>query len=90
LLLLALLAEQLQVIGIHLGDEQRHKRIHAEVARVADHDVAGGGKGALDVARHRRVETREHDLRSTARHASVDNALGGVAGNRRREPPRRH
>ena len=47
---LALLArDELQVIGIDLRHEQRHIRLHAMIARVRDHDVAGLGKGALDL-----------------------------------------
>jgi hypothetical protein len=88
--LLALLVEQRQLIGIHFGNQQRHHRIHAEVARVADHDVAGAGKGALDLAGHRGVEAGEHDLRSAAGDAGVDDAVGGAARDGSGQPPRRH
>jgi len=60
------------VIRVDLGDQQRHQWIHAVVAGVADDDVAGGGKGGLDVARHGGVEGGEHDLGPAAGHAGID------------------
>ena len=75
-----LLADQLQVIGIDLRNQQRHERIHAEVARVADDDVAGRGEGAFDIAGDRRIEAGEHDLRSLAGHARVDDAVAAPSG----------
>ena len=41
--------EQRQVVGVDLGDQQRHERIHPVAARVADHDVARRGERRLDV-----------------------------------------
>ena len=82
--------QQLQVVGVDLGDEERHQRIHPVVARVADDDVPGGGEGAFDLAGHRGVEAREHDLRSAARRAGLDHAGRGGVGNRRGQAPGRH
>ena len=44
------------MVGVDLRDEERHQRIHAEVPRVADNNVPGGGKGAFDLPGHRGVE----------------------------------
>ena len=39
---LALHGERVEVVGVDLGDEQRHVGVHAVVARVGDHGVAAG------------------------------------------------
>ena len=77
------------MIGVDLGNEQRHERIHPVVAGVADDEVAGGGEGLLDVAGDRRVERGKHDLRAAARRARLDGIGAERVGNRRGEPPRR-
>jgi hypothetical protein len=41
-----LLGDDGEVVRVDLGDEERHERIHTEVAGVADHDVSGGREGA--------------------------------------------
>ena len=51
------------MIGVHLGNQQRHVRVHPVVARVADDDVAGLRERALDLAGDRRIEAGEHQLR---------------------------
>ena len=84
-----LLGNEAEVVGVHFGDEQRHERVHAEVARVADDDVAGGSEGAFHLARHRRVETREHNLWGPAGSARVHRAAGGLGRHRRGQTPRR-
>jgi len=57
---------QPQVIGIDLGNQQRHIEFHAMVAGVGDHDVAGLGEGALDFGGDRRVHGGEQQLRGVA------------------------
>ena len=37
--------EQIEVIGVDFGNQQRHQRIHAMVAGVAEDDVSGPSKG---------------------------------------------
>ena len=78
-----------QMVGVDLGNQQRDERIHAVVARVADHEVTGGGEGLLDLAGHRRVERGKHDPRAAARRARLDEHRRERVGNRRGQPPRR-
>ena len=59
----ALNRNELEVIGIHLGNEQRHIGVHAIVARVAEHETAGAREGSLDLLRHIGVERGENDGR---------------------------
>ena len=86
---LLLFRQEAQVIGVHLGNQQRHQRIHPVVARVADDEVTGGGEGLLDVAGHRRVEGGKDHARTAAGDAGVHLAAGERVGNRRGESPRR-
>jgi hypothetical protein len=80
---------QLEVVGIDLRNQQRHQRIHAEVARVADDDMAGGGEGALDLAGDRGVKAGEHHLGTFARLARLDGPARRRARHGRGQPPRR-
>ena len=55
-LLVALRIEQRKVIGIDLGNQQRHQRIHPVVAGVADDGPAAAREGDLGVAGDRRIQ----------------------------------
>ena len=87
-----LLFDQVQVVGVDLGNDQRHVGVHAEGARVGDHGASGRGKLRLHLAGDVGVERGEDDLRRAiglgrrnghARDAlgqgSVEAPLGGVA-----------
>ena len=75
------------MIRVDLGNEQRDLRVHPVVARVADDDVAGGGKGALDLGGHRRIEAREHELRRAAGRRRVDTERGDIVRECRGQAP---
>ena len=85
----ALPGGQREMVGVDLRDEQRHNRVHAEVPRVADDDVAGLREGPFDVASHRRVERREDNLRPLPGHTPFDLAVRKVLGYGPRQTPRR-
>ncbi len=68
---LSLLLEQAQVRGVDFGNEQRHERVHAVAARVAQHDVAGRGELVLELVGGLGIERREDDLRPRPGHAAV-------------------
>ena len=51
-----LCGEKSQVIGIDFGYQQRHERIHAVAAGVADDDVPGLGERRFDVLGRGRIE----------------------------------
>ena len=61
-----LLRDQLQVVRVDLGHQQRHVALHAVVLRIRDHDVAGLGEGALDFGGDRGVHGGEEQLRRVA------------------------
>ena len=84
----ALFGDQIEMVGVDLRDQQRHQRIHAVVARVADDDVAGGREGVLDFAGDRGVECREDDARAAAGRARLDANRRELVRHRRRQPPR--
>ena len=73
-----------QVVGVHLGDEQRHVGVHAVVAGVRDDGVALAGEAGFHLARHRGVEPREEHLRAEGPLAGGDpdvrHGVGGSAG----------
>ena len=60
-----------EMVGVDLGDHQRHGGIHPRGPGVADHEVAGGGEGRLELRRHGGVERGEHQARSLARRAGL-------------------
>ncbi len=63
----ALLLEQRQMGGVHLGDDQRNVFLHAEGAGVRDDSAAGGGKLRLELAGDIGVERGEDDRRRLLR-----------------------
>ncbi len=63
----ALLAgHQLQVVGIDLRHQQRHIALHAVVARIGNHHVAGLREGALDLGGDRGIHGGEQQARRVA------------------------
>jgi hypothetical protein len=50
----------LQMIGVDLRHQQRNVRVHAVIARVRYHHVAGLRERLLNLGRHRRVHRRKH------------------------------
>ena len=82
-------AQEREVIGVHLRDEERHGRVHAVVARVAHHDVAGVREGPLQLAGDTGVERGEDEAGTDAGSRGLDGALGDPLGDRRLEPPGR-
>ena len=86
----ALLAgDELQVIGIDLGDEQRHIAFHAMVPGVGDDDVAGLGEGALDFRGDRGIHGGEEEARRIARLRLFDASRRRRVRRSSREAPRR-
>jgi hypothetical protein len=82
----ALLAgDQLQVIGIDFGHEQRHVAIHAVVARIGDHDVAGLGEGLFDFGGDGGIHGGEQQLRRVAGLGSSTVSGRDGSGVRRRD-----
>ena len=57
-----LLGQDRQVVGVDLRNEQRHQRIHPEVAGVADDEVARRRKGLFDFAGDGGIERRKDDF----------------------------
>src|SRR5215204_5218736 len=49
------------MVGVHLGDDEGHVLIHAEVLRVAQHEATGAREGRLDLTSDARIECGEHD-----------------------------
>ena len=64
--------DDLQVIGIDLGNQQRHIGLHAVVARVRDDDVAGCGERPLDFGGDRCIHRGEHEARRIAGLRTLD------------------
>ena len=85
---LLLQRNQREMVGIHFGHQQRHELLHPVVARVADDEVAGRGKFALDVARDLRIEAREHQPRRAAGRRRLDDHVVDLGRTRRRQAPR--
>ena len=83
-----LAVEELEMVGVHLGNHQRHVRVHAVVSRVADDEVPGGGEGAFDFSGDRRVEPGEHQLRRAARRRLLDGQSRDIVRRRRGQTPR--
>ena len=84
----ALLAgHQLQVVGIDLGHQQRHVALHAMVARIRNHDVAGLREGLLDFGGDGRIHGGKKQLRRVARLAVFHRESGDASGT---QPPRCH
>ncbi len=82
----ALLAgDELQVIRIDFGDEQRHVALHAVIARIRDHDVAGLGEGPLDFGGDGGVHGGKQQPRRVAGLAFFDREIGDGIGRRRRD-----
>ncbi len=75
------------MVRVDFGNHERHVGEHAVVPGVADDDVAGGGKGGLDVLGGAGVERREKHLRRPPGRARVDVHPEDVGRRRGREPP---
>ena len=75
------------MIGVDLGNEQRHVGHHPVVPRVAHDDVARFGECAFDLCRDRRIEPGEHQLRCVARRRSLDDPPRDVVGKAIGKPP---
>lgn len=87
---LALVREQRQVRPVHLGHDERHVVVHAESARVREHEPAGARERRLHPGRRRGVERREddrraHRVRAAPQHLELGDGWRQVA----REPSRR-
>ena len=82
-----LCVEQLQMIRVDLGDEQRDGLLHPVVSRVADDDVPGSGEGRFDLTGHGGIEAGEHErgARPDAAASTVRRATS--SGRRRGQPP---
>ena len=76
------------MVGVDFRNEQRDVGVHPVIARVADDDVAGLRKGALDLAGDRRVEAGEHQRRRAPRRRGVDAHPRDLVGERSRQTPR--
>jgi len=77
--------------GIDLRHQERHVRLHPVVFGVGNDRQAGSGEGALNRARHRRVEPAENEVarREGLRHARLHGHVGHALRHRRaREPVR--
>ena len=75
------------MIGVHLGNEQRHVGHHPVVARVADDDVAGLGECAFDLAGDRRVEPENISFGALPGVAASTIVLRDVVGQAIGQPP---
>ena len=60
------------MVGIDFRNQQRNVRLHAMVAGVAHHDVAGGRKRLFDVAGYRGVKSRKDKVWGATRRDPVD------------------
>ena len=84
--------QQVQVIRVHLGDDQRHVVGHAVRARVADDDVAGLGEGVLvsggGVGIERREEQQGRASGDRRLDAQVSRGFGPAPLEQPREGPR--
>ena len=58
---------QRQVLGVHLGNQQRHVCIVAVIARIAAHNVAGGREVSFDCAGSFSRQRAENNLGCAAR-----------------------
>ena len=84
---LLLAGNQLQVIRIDLRHEQRHVAIHAMVARIRNHDVAGLREGLFDFGGDRRIHGGKQQLRRIAGLAFLDLEIRDVVGRRAAQMP---
>src|SRR5439155_11815985 len=80
--------EQLEVIGVHLRDEERHERIHTVIARVADHEPSRAGERRLRLSGDGGVERGEHEGRRGVRLDPGDNEIVRERRPRRHDSPR--
>ena len=51
-----------EVLGVHLGDHERHVGVHAERGGVVDDDRAGGGGARRPLGRERIVDVDDHEV----------------------------
>ena len=75
------------MICVHFRDQERDVRVHPVVARVAHDDVARPGERRLDVARNRRIQSGEHELRRVRRSRLIHLHLRDIRGERHRKSP---
>ena len=87
LLARGLLLDQVQVIGVDFGNDERHVGRHAEGAGVGDDGASGVGKARLHFAGDGGVERGEDDLGRAFGLGRGDGHVGDALGQRRVEAP---
>ena len=85
-----LAAQQFQVPGIDLRDNERDIRFHAMIARIGNDDVTGLSERTFDFSGDPGVHGREHQARSVGRGLGIrDHDFGRGGWNVAIETPRR-
>ena len=64
---LLLPGDEIEMIGIHFRNDERHVFIHAVIAAIADDGIAGAREFFFDWAGHARVESRQDEIAFEAR-----------------------
>jgi len=82
-----LFLDQVQMVGIDLGDHQWHVRSHSKGAGVGDNGAAGVGKARLEFPGDGGIECGKDDLGGALWIGRCDNHFGDAVGQRSVEAP---
>src|SRR6516225_2773731 len=75
------------MIGIDLGNHQRHVRLHAERGRVAHHRASGGGESGLQLTRNGGVQRGKNHPRGTLGLGRRNRYFSDLLGDGDLQPP---
>src|SRR6202171_2389014 len=78
---------RIKVRDVHLGNQQRHIRIHPVISRIADDRIPGARKIFFSPARNRRIECGKNEVALQRRAQTPDHQVARNSGNRRVEMP---